>query len=282
MKRWERFEDLVGRIHDALGRGAYSVDRDVIVSEPSGGSHQIDVRLRPTNPFSPPILVSCKSGGAPVGADHVREWSDIVQQTGAAAGIIVSPAGYTAGAVNLAGKPERRVSLWVPRLLTAADFGPTRESPMGLVQAVRITSKIYSPRVRPETFKLDVAALEGPLGREFTFEFSAVRRSDWYLRDDADNVVGNAWDDFVAAVEQVRERGEVRIAPEFPRFIVFEGYRLRFNALHVVVELDCTEIEHGFDLTLDAFGYENAVTGKVAWVPLPARILEGALQRDPP
>src|SRR5690242_7879324 len=104
MERWRKFEHLVARIHQAVDGDYYAVEHDVTIVEPGTGraTAQIDVLLTPKSPFVGPVFVSCKSSSDPVGIDHVREWSDIVHRAGAAAGMIVSPTGFTARAVDAA------------------------------------------------------------------------------------------------------------------------------------------------------------------------------------
>ena len=154
MQGWQKFEHLVARIHQVLGGGRFTIEQDVTLTEPSGAEHQIDVVLTPKGPFLGRILVSCKSSSVRVGMDHVREWADIVQHTGSAAGIIASPTGFTSGAIDLAKNPTRRVSLWVARLLTIEDFpssiNPTSQDFNGL----RFTTRGRVPLPRATTFRV--------------------------------------------------------------------------------------------------------------------------------
>ena len=124
MQRWEKFEDLIARIHKAVDGDYFRVEHNVRNMEPGPGQApaQIDILLKPMSPLLASSFVSCKSSGDPVGIDHVREWSDIVHRAGAAAGIIVSPTGFTAGAIDAAKDPTRRLSLWVPRPFTDEDY----------------------------------------------------------------------------------------------------------------------------------------------------------------
>lgn len=129
MQKWKKFEHLVARIHQALDASSFEFEHDVDVAELSGTTHQVDVLLRPKSSFTGPVLVSCKDRKERVGMTHVREWSDIVAHTGAAAGVIVARAGFASGACDLAKEPSRRISLWIPRPLIEEDFAPDEQSP---------------------------------------------------------------------------------------------------------------------------------------------------------
>lgn len=275
---WKHFERLVAQIHDVLDGSNYTVTHNVTLTEASGATHQIDVLLTPKTAFTGPVLISCKSSESPVGIDHIREWADIVNHLGAAAGVIVSPTGFTAGAISAAKDPTRRISLWIPRPLTANDFAPDEKSPNGYIREVNAQAIISEPRPQSETFVLDVESITGQReGITLSFRFSAENRDSFYLRDDRDNVVGNLWDDYVEAATKLPASGIARVEPAEPRFIVLEGHRLRFKSLSMYVEI----VEHIIDINVDlakmAFGYENVVTQAVKTVPLPACILSTSL-----
>lgn len=274
MQGWQKFEHLVARIHRALDGEHFTVEHDVTVTEPGGAEHQIDVLLTPKNAFSGPVFVSCKSSGDPIGIDHVREWADIVQQTGAAAGVIVSPTGFTSGAIDAARAPARRVSLWTPRLLTDDDFAPDERSPNGYLRSIMTTLHMRYPNPREETFVLDVESTSGAReGRTLTFTFSARTRDRYFLRDERDNVVGNLWDEYIAAGERVLVSGPARVEPTEPRFLVLDGHRVRFKVLSVQIDVGEFDLTFETDLAKLGFAYENAVTGRIKMVPLPANLI---------
>jgi hypothetical protein len=279
MQRWQKFEHLVARIHEALDGAHYTVEHDVTVIEPGGAEAQIDVVLTPKSAFVGRILISCKSSGAPVGIGHVREWASIVHETGAAAGVIVSPTGFTADAIEAARATTRRVSLWFPRPLTDADFAPDDEAPEGYLKSIHTTMRARVLRPREETFTIDVEPIGERKGITVTSRFSAATRDGYYLRDEQDNVVGNLWDEYIAAGEKVTSSGEARVEFAESRFLVIAGYRVRFRALSVYIEVGHFELAFETDFSKLAFAYENAVTGDIKTVPLPASLLDQLAER---
>ena len=201
--------------------------------------------------------------------DHVREWADVVQQTGAAAGVIVSPKGFTSGAIDLAKNPARRVSLWIARPLTDDDFAPDEKSPAGYIKSVALTMHIRVPHPLTETFRLDVEPASGKReGREIQIVFGAKTRDLYYLRDEQDNVTGNLWDDYLISAEALHESGVALVLPGAPRFLVVEGRRMRFNSLSMGIGIENVEMPIEIDATHGAYGYENAITGQIKLVPL--------------
>jgi hypothetical protein len=268
MERWKEFEQLVGRIHSALN-GDHEIDVDSTIVEPCGAEAQIDVVLRPRTPFQRPVLISCKAWSQPVGIEHVREWSDIVQHNGCAAGVIVGESGFTAGAIKAARNVERRISLWKPRLLTDADFAPDNNSPNGYIARVPVRLAFVTPQLVDESFTLDISRADGPpRGEAVTKQFSAATRNLWYLRDAQDNVVENLWDLFVT-LGQSAASPTVEVVPRDPRFLMLDGVRMRFNRLAFGVRRDLREVAFEINLVERTFAYENAVTGKVQIVPFP-------------
>jgi hypothetical protein len=275
---WKHFERLVAQIHDVLDGSNYTVTHNVTLTEVSGATHQIDVLLTPKTAFSGPVLISCKSSESPVGIDHIREWADIVSHLGAAAGVIVSSTGFTSGAIAAAKDPTRRISLWIPRPLTANDFAPDEKSPDGYIREVNAQAVIREPRPHPDTFVLDVESVTGKHeGITLKFQFSAGSRDSFYLRDGQDNVVANLWDNYVEMATNLHASGIVRVEPAEPRFIVLDGHRFLFKSLSMYVEI----VEHMVDINVDlakmAFAYENAVTQVTKTVPLPPNILSISL-----
>lgn len=275
MQAWKKFEHLVARIHELLDGTAYLVEHDVTIAEPSGAAHQIDVVLTPKNSYLGRVLVSCKSGERRVAIEHVRAWADIVQQTGSATGVIVSPAGFTADAIEAARTHTRRISLWVPRPLTRDDFGPDEHSPAGYIHSVGITGHLKYSVPRVETFVLDTEAASGRReGKTIEFTFSAETRDRYYLRDERDNIVGNLWDEYIVAAEALADSGTARVEHAEPRYLVLDGHRLRFKSLSMEIEVLEYVMHLEIDVTRDAFAYENAVTGEVKFVPLPPSVLQ--------
>jgi hypothetical protein len=287
MCKWKDFERLVARIHSVLDPELYEVAHNVRISEPGGGSHQVDVLLKPKRGFAGPVLVSCKSGGHSVGVDHVREWADVVQNTGASAGVIVAEAGFTNEAKTLASVPSRRLTLWMPRRLTLEDFAPDGASEIqedgtraGYVCSVHMDLVLREPRPKPETMKLEVEPVGPRTGKTVSHAFSQSTRNDWYLRDEHDRVVGNLWDLYVEAAKQLERSGAVEVVPDDPRFLVLGGVRQRFKSLAVEIEMVNHVREIDVDVREDALAYENAVTGEVKLVPLPASVLDAAREHD--
>jgi hypothetical protein len=275
MHRWEQFENLVATIHKVINAADYDIETDRTIEEPSGARHQIDVLLRPKTAFAGPILVSCKAWVDPVGIDHVREWSDIVQHTGAAAGVIVAQSGFTSIAIDAARNAERRLSLWQPRPLTLEDFAPDENARSGYIARVETRAIITEPRFVEGSLRLDAVRADGKTeGRELEFAFSFAHRSQWYLRDERDNVFENLWDVFVARAESARLSGVVEIASLGTRFLVLDGVRLIFRKMTFEIDLRKHEFTIEVDLLKRAIGYQNVVTGKLSIVPL-SRI-EGA------
>ncbi len=269
VKKWQKFEQLVAAIHAHLNAADYDVETDVTLTERDGATHQVDVVLRPKTPFSGPILVSCKAWNVPVGVSHIREWADIVQQTGAAAGVVVAQSGFTADAINVARNPARRISLWVPRALLSADFNPDARSSTGYIEGVAITGFLWEPRLVKDTFNLDAVRADGIRGKtEHRFVFSASTHNQWYLRDEQDAIVGNLWDQFVSRAVSVEHSSAIQIEPSSPLFLIFDGVRFRVNRLTCKIEV----VEHKFDISVDllkdALGYENVIDKQLRIIPL--------------
>jgi hypothetical protein len=268
MKKWQQFEQLVAAIHRLLNGADYDVEVDVKITEPAGATHQIDVLLRPKSVFAGPILISCKAWSGPVGIEHVREWADIVQQTGAAAGVIVAESGFTSGAIDAARSICRRISLWRPRPLTDKDFVPDTESPNGYISQVQVRICLAQPRLVEGSVKLDVSRADGQSdGTTGSAIFSYQTRDLWYLRDETDNIVGNLWDLFLTRAQTATSA--VEIVPSESRFLVLDGTRMRFNRLAFAIENIVDERTIEIDLLKSAMGYENAVSGRACIVPLP-------------
>ena len=269
MKDWERFEGLVAQIHRVLNAADYDIETDVTLREQSGATHQVDVLLRPKTPFAGLILISCKAWESRVGVDHVREWSDVVQQTGAASGVIVSMRGFTRDALDAARNPVRRLSLWTPRKLTLDDFAPDEDSPDGYIARVSTRVVVTEPRLVEGSFVLDTFRADGkPKGHELAYSFSANDRATWYLRDEQDNIAENLWDVFVKRATSAAQSGVIEIIPPEPRFVVLGGTRLGVRRIAFQIEVRRHEQAIEVDLLKRAIAYENALTGGVSIVPL--------------
>jgi hypothetical protein len=270
MKEWQRFEGLVAQIHSVLNAADYDVETDVTLREHHGATHQIDVLLRPKTTFAGPILISCKAWNSSVGVDHVREWADIVHQTGAASGIIVSKSGFTRDAVDAARNPVRRVSLWTTRPLILDDFGPDEASPDGYIARVRTKVVITEPHFVEGSLVLNTFRADGRAeGREIAYSFSAQDRLLWYLRDQQDAIVENLWDLFVQRATSAEQSGLIEIIPKEPRFVVLEGIRLGVRRVAFHIELRREERIIDVDLLKRAVAYQNVLTAAVSIVPLP-------------
>jgi hypothetical protein len=261
VKDWQQFEALIAAIHRVLNASDFDVESDIAVEEPSGAQHQIDVLLRPRTSFCGPILVSCKAWSAPVGIDHVREWADIVQHTGAAAGVIVAQVGFTSAAIDAARNLERRISLWRPRQLTVGDFGARAGVPGGFIARVQTRCVFREPRPVEGSFEIDVERADGLSERgELPFIFAHAERKRWYLRNEDDDVTDNLWDIYVARAEACLEAGVVEYIPSERRFLVLGGIRLQLKRFAFEVQVQHHEQLIEVDLVKHAIGYENMVT----------------------
>jgi hypothetical protein len=275
MKRWKKFEQIVATIHRLLNAD-YDIEEDSMIVEPNGAKHQIDVVLRPRTPFLRPVLVSCKAWSKPVEIDHFREWSDIVQHSGAAAGVIVAESGFTSDSIKAAQNVERRVSLWKPRPLTKADFAPDNKSPNGYIARVLTHLTLATSRLVEGSITLDISRADGPpLGETVAKHFSAATRNLWYLRDEQDNVVENLWDLFVKH-GQSANTPLVELIPRESRFLMLDGVRMRFNRLTFEIQHNVHEVSFEVNLLEETLAYENVLTGSIQIVPLPPSVLLGS------
>lgn len=281
--KWKTFEALVATIHEALDGGYFVIEQDVRVAEQVAGvSHQVDVLLRPKSPIVGPILISCKASRDKVGIDHVREWADIVANTGASAGVIVSDAGFTQPAIDAARSSYRRVSLWRPRPLTLDDYGPDEKSPDGYIACVTLSLKILEPILQKDQFDLQITRIDGKSeGRTIGFDFSRETRSTWYLRDGRDAVIGNLWDLFVHAAEKPKGEGTQEVVIPADAHLVLEGVRFKCDSFRFGLMFKAHEVVVDLDITKTAFAYENVATGQRRVVPLPPEHLQMGEGSDP-
>ena len=149
----------------------------------------------------------------------------------------------------------------------------------GYVWSVDVNAVLHSLRPRTETASFDVETVGPKIGKKVDFQFSRAHRDDWYLRDESDRVVGNLWDQFAKAITLIQETTIVEVAPPTPQFLVLGGSRVRFKSLSMEVEVSKHEHHIRVDLGKDAFGYENAATGEVKIVPMPARVLDAVVTK---
>lgn len=270
VKRWKQFENLVASIHSVLNTADYTVESDVTIQEPSGARHQVDVLLRPKTEFAGPVLVSCKAWSDPVGVDHIREWADIVQHTGAAAGVVVAESGFTSGAIEAAKNVSRRLSLWRPRKLTHEDFGPDERSPHGYISRVQTKGRIRDPQFVEGSLHFGLVRADGTSGgHEIEYTFSADTRKQWYARDELDNISANLWDIFAARVSAAEDSGVIEVPFKEPTFLVFSGVKFRIQRMSFEVVVRIHEFVIDVDMLKRGLAYENVVTGAVRIVPLP-------------
>ena len=226
MKKGEEFERFVAAIHMVLDGSSWIVHHDKSIKDSSGASNQIDVYLESKSSFCGPILISAKDWSDPVGIDHIREWADIVRETGASAGVIVARTGFTRDAKKAAGSLTRRLSLWTTRKLKYSDFS-TNE-----VAAIKINLAFYERRINEKTFNFEAHRADGPIeGRKVEYNFSAKARPNLFLRDDKGEIVGNLWDLFVERSHGVTESSTIVIETESPTYLVFQGIRMKFVKL---------------------------------------------------
>jgi len=271
MQKWQKFEALVAAMHQYLNGSAYVVETDVKVYDARGTPNQVDVVMRPKTPFAGPVLISCKAWQNPVGIEHVREWADIVQQTGASNGLIVAEKGFTQGAKDAARVRTRRVSLWQPRLLVDDDFKPDDNSRHGYVRKVEVDFTLRAPRLVEGSFQLNVARADSPPeGRKLRLEFSAARRHLWDLYSDSGKVEGNLWDKFQSMALSVQKSCKVEYVPSGDEFVVMGDVKLRVNGLSFEILVDEVTFDVAVDLAVDAMCYQNVLTRETRLVPMSA------------
>jgi hypothetical protein len=268
--KWAHFEAFVTAIHHHLEPTGTTVEADVQLREPHGASHQIDVLIGRDRPAGP-TLVSCKAWSQKVGVDHVREWSDIVRHTGAAAGVIVGESGFTSAAKAAARNPARNISLWLPRALTLDDFAPDAESPDGYIAGVEVNGTIFEPRLAASTFRLEASRADGPPeGKNLQYELSFATRGQWDLLDASGLVIGNLWDEFLKATQPQDTPGPRSYVPSRKTYVIVQDIRLELHGMYFELEVDEHRLSTTVDLLKEAFSYENVLDGTQRIVPYPA------------
>jgi len=272
---WKGLEDLVADLHRCLPSKLFDVQQNCRLADCAGSTAQVDVMLRPSMPYQAPILISCKCLSSRVGVKHAREWASVVQQFGAAKGIIVSTSGFTKGAKDFAKNPTNRVELWQVRELTQKDFD-------GRVQKVRIVGSFLLPRVPEDRVVFQVRRMD-PVhspARPVLFRFSYLDRDRLFLHDEHGNIRGNLWDEFAEQYErQVSPENamiHIRIAYAEPRYLTINNVRYQF----VMFSAEVQHYKHDFTIEVDALDhfshvYENALTGDQR--PIPTELVEARL-----
>ncbi len=263
---WRKFEKLIEAFHTTFHGDHYEVQKDVTLTGQTGGTHQIDVLLRPRSPYSGPVIVSCKFENSPTGPDHVREWSTVVNEVAAAKGVIVSKSGFTPDAIAIAQNPERRVELWHVRELNEKDFD-------GYIQKISIQATLKEPYIPENTVHFVVEPTQkGAIREKIPFRFSRRTRNELYLRDEQDTIRENLWDEFVKFYyENVSIDKDIlqhTIKFEEPRFIVVNGRRFIFRSFSFEIHHRLHTFEIEFD-ALEHFNlvYENVITKETKLVP---------------
>jgi hypothetical protein len=257
-------ELLVAALHRLLDGDHFDVQHDVTLTTARGTSSQIDVLLTPKSSIAGPTLISCKDKNKPVSISHAREWATIVQQRGAALGVIVSRRGFTRETMALAGDQERRLQLWLLAELRETDFE-------GYIQKIHAEMRLRIPFVPEGSLKLDVSrVIPAPAPQLFSFTFSALHRDTWFLRDEADNIVGNIWDDFVRASTRpgLSDGETLTLNYAEPRFIVLEQVRMLVRSVSWELRYQTLISEMHFDaLKHFRYQYTNVLTGETRLIP---------------
>ncbi|MCR9165968.1 MAG: restriction endonuclease [Nannocystaceae bacterium] len=274
MPRWRSFEELVAQIHRALDSAQrYSIETDQVLHDDHGGQYQVDVVLRPRDGFQSPILISCKAWKDKVGVEHIREWSSVVANLGASAGIIVAECGFTREALREAKPSARRLSLWTPRPLTLDDYGPDEASPTGYIASVGLNMTFMEQVLKTETLRVNLKRSPSDNKKVVNCTFSKATREKWFLLNASNEVVGNAWDNFEACISQTLKTGTASFKPDADAFVVIDGVRAQFLEASIEVEMVAHKRNSTVNLLDHAIAYENAVTGEVRTVPLPPSAL---------
>ncbi|MEW6217138.1 MAG: restriction endonuclease [Candidatus Bipolaricaulota bacterium] len=264
---WKGLEDLVAEFHRWLPGELFDVEQNRRLADCAGSTAQIDVLLKPRTPYQAPILISCKCLSSPVGVEHAREWASVVQQFGAAKGVIVSISGFTRRAKRFAETPTNRVELWQVRELVDKDFN-------GRIRRLRIVGTFAVPCV-PEgsvTFRVRRMGPDQGPAAPVPFRFSYEDRDRLFLQDEHGNIRENIWDEFAEQYErQVSlEKGiiPIRIAYGEPRYLTINNVRYQFVEFSAEVHQRQHEVTSEVDAR-DRFShvYENALTGDQRPIP---------------
>src|SRR4051812_963460 len=102
-KKWREYEKMITRIYQELEPLAVVTHNDKIIGKDSKIERQIDVSIR-TKVAGHEILiiVQAKDYKSPPDVNVVGELATVIKDVGASKGILISNAGFTEGAINLA------------------------------------------------------------------------------------------------------------------------------------------------------------------------------------
>lgn len=100
---WKIFEQIVTQIHKTLSPKAEVVHDDRIFGQDSKKKRQIDISIRQTiGPHRILIIVQCRHYKRKIDVNGVGEFATVIKDVHANMGVMVSNAGFTDGAINLA------------------------------------------------------------------------------------------------------------------------------------------------------------------------------------
>ena len=100
---WQLFEKIVTQIHKTLSPKATVTHNDKILGQDSQQQRQIDVSIRQhTGPYPILIIIQCRYYRNKIDLNDVEQFLGVVNDVRANAGVIVSNAGFTDGAIALA------------------------------------------------------------------------------------------------------------------------------------------------------------------------------------
>lgn len=100
---WKIFEGIVAQIHRTLSPNAKVTHDDKISGHDSKKMRQIDISIQQNiGPHSILIIVQCKKYKSKIDVNDVGEFITVVKDVRANMGVMVSNAGFTDGAINIA------------------------------------------------------------------------------------------------------------------------------------------------------------------------------------
>jgi hypothetical protein len=102
--KWKRFEKIIHEIHSQLApQGAVVTHNEKIVGHESGVERQLDITIRITVANYPLlIVVECKDEARPIDVSVIGEFASSLTDVKANKGVLISSAGFTPGAINMA------------------------------------------------------------------------------------------------------------------------------------------------------------------------------------
>lgn len=101
--KWKKYEELVYEIQKDLASDAEVKPDDHILGQDSKTERQIDISIkRSVGQFSVLIIIDCKAYTSPVDVKDVGEFISLVKDVRANKGAIVSSAGFTPAAIEMA------------------------------------------------------------------------------------------------------------------------------------------------------------------------------------